>query len=110
MIEKTDSPKHAEEIEQHLFKVVVKCYFLVDAKKVPVNDLLLADKPLREALSLFNKCYEHIKFTRTPHPELVKEKLKVKKKKIRISFSSSLFKSAYMHTHKKKKGYSKIID
>jgi len=76
MLEKTDSPKKAEEIEHHLFKVVIKTYFLVDAKKVSVNDLLKADKPLREGLTLFSKCYEHLKFSRNPHPEQVKEKLK----------------------------------
>jgi len=81
-MEKTDSPKAAEEIEQHLFKVVIKTYFLVDAKKVAVTDLLLADKPLRDGLTLFTKCYEHIKFTRNPHPELVKDKLKLIQKNL----------------------------
>jgi len=37
----------------------VKCYVLISSKQVTLGELLTADKPLRQALEVFAKCYHH---------------------------------------------------
>jgi len=75
IIEKdTKSPKKAAEIEDNLFKIGVKAYFLIDAGKCKFDELLAADKPVRQALEILSKCHDHAKYSRNPNPKLLEDK------------------------------------
>lgn len=71
----TGDPKKGAIVEKNLFKLVVKAYFIVDSGKLKFEDFLDADKPLRQALNLLLKCYDHAKFARSVKQEQLKEKL-----------------------------------
>jgi hypothetical protein len=58
------SSKKATEIEENIYKIGVKAFFLMDAKKINIDQLLVADKPLRSALELLVKCHDHAKYSR----------------------------------------------
>jgi len=73
--QETKSSKKAAEIEDNMFKIGIKCYFLVDGGKVKVEDLLEADRPLRQALETLIKCHNHAKYSRKINQNLLKEKL-----------------------------------
>jgi len=68
------SSKKASEIEDAIFKVGIKCYFLIQGNKFTMNQLLAADQPLRQALEVLAKCHDHAKFSRNPNPKLLAEK------------------------------------
>lgn len=68
------SSKKAGEIEEAIFKVGIKSYFLIEGEKVTMEDLLVADKPLRSALELLAKCHDHAKYSRNPNEKLLVEK------------------------------------
>jgi len=70
IVEKETSSKRAAEIEENIFKIGVKAYFLIDGGKCKFDDLLAADKPVRQALDLLAKCFDHVKYSRSPNPEL----------------------------------------
>eukprot|EP01119_Soliformovum_irregulare_P006897 TRINITY_DN19302_c0_g1_i1.p1 TRINITY_DN19302_c0_g1~~TRINITY_DN19302_c0_g1_i1.p1 ORF type:complete len:316 (-),score=102.50 TRINITY_DN19302_c0_g1_i1:171-1118(-) len=71
------STKKADEMEALIFKLGIKCYFLIDGGKMKLEELLTADKPLRGALELLAKCHDHAKFSRNPNPKLLLEKFEV---------------------------------
>jgi hypothetical protein len=75
IVEKESDSKKASEIEENIFKIGVKAFFLIDGKKIKWEDLLEADKPLRHALELLIKCHDHAKFSRNPSEKILKEKL-----------------------------------
>jgi len=58
------SPKKANEIEENIFKVGIKAYFLIDGKKCSLDDFLIAEKPLRQALEILIRCHNHVKYSR----------------------------------------------
>jgi hypothetical protein len=68
------SPKRASEMEENIYKLGIKAYFLIDGGKVNIDDLLVADKPLRAALELLAKCHDHAKYSRAPNEKLLREK------------------------------------
>jgi hypothetical protein len=68
------SSKKASEIEDSIFKIGIKCYFLIQANKVTMSKLLTADEPLRQALEILAKCHDHAKFSRNPNAKLLAEK------------------------------------
>jgi len=68
------SKSKAVEIEDNIFKIGIKCYFLVEDKRITIDDLLVADKPLRQALELLSRCYDHAKFARNVNKELLGQK------------------------------------
>jgi len=61
------SSKKAAEIEENVYKIGVKAYFLLLDNKICWNDLLASDKPCRAALELLIKCHNHAKFVRSPN-------------------------------------------
>lgn len=71
----SQSQKKAKEIEKNVFKIGVKCYFLIDSNSITLEQLLAADKPLREGLELLSKCHDHAKYSRNPNVDLLREKL-----------------------------------
>jgi len=75
------SAKKANEVEENIYKLGVKAFFLLDGQLITIDDLLLADKPLREALELLAKCHDHAKFSRQPNPKLLMEKFEEVEKK-----------------------------
>jgi len=76
------SSKKANEIEENIYKIGVKAYFLIDGGKITIDDLLVADKPLREGLELLAKCHDHAKFSRQPNQKLLMEKFGEVQKKL----------------------------
>jgi len=76
------SSKKATEIEENIYKIGVKAFFLIDAKKVTLDELLIADKPLRAALELLVKCHDHAKYSRAPNDKLLMEKFAEVQKKM----------------------------
>jgi len=76
------SPKKANEVEENIYKLGVKAYFLIDGGKITIEDLLDADRPLRQALELLAKCHDHAKFSRAPNQVLLLEKFKEVEKKL----------------------------
>jgi len=77
------SSKKANEVEENIYKFGVKAFFLIDGGKISIDDLLVADKPLRFALELLAKCHDHAKFSRVPNQKLLLEKFGEVEKKIR---------------------------
>jgi len=77
------SSKKANEVEENIYKLGVKTFFLIDGGKISIEDLLTADKPLRAALELLAKCHDHAKFSRAPNQKLLLEKFGEVEKKIR---------------------------
>jgi len=69
------SEKRAKIIEQNLYKIGVKCYFLIDSNTLSFNDFLEADRPLRNGLELLSKCHDHAKYSRKLNEPLLKERL-----------------------------------
>jgi len=80
IIERESDGKKAHEVEENIFKIGVKAYFLIDGGKCKWDDLLEADKPLRQALEILIKCHDHAKFSRNPSPVLLKEKFVIVQK------------------------------
>jgi len=76
------SSKKANELEENIYKIGVKAYFLIDGGKITIDDLLVADKPLRSALELLAKCHDHAKFSRSPNEKLLMEKFEEVQKKL----------------------------
>jgi len=76
------SSKKASEIEENIYKLGVKAFFLIDAKKVTMEELLVADKPLRSALELLAKCHDHAKYSRLPNDKLLTDKFGEVQKKM----------------------------
>jgi len=68
------SSKKATEVEENIYKLGIKAYFLIDGGKISIDDLLVADKPLRSALELLAKCHDHAKYSRAPNDKLLQEK------------------------------------
>jgi len=106
IIEKdTKSTKKASEIEDNLFKIGVKAYFLIDAGKCKFDDLLAADKPVRQALEILTKCHDHAKYSRNPNPKLLQEKF-VQVQQLLSETSTTL--TALLTAHMKPKNLAKI--
>jgi len=61
----------------------VKAFFLIDGGKMSIDDLLVADKPLRSALELLAKCHDHAKYSRVPNEKLLMEKFEEVQKKLK---------------------------
>jgi len=76
------SAKKATEVEETMYKLGVKAYFLIDGGKITIDDLLVADKPLRLALELLAKCHDHAKYSRAPNEKLLLEKFEEVQKKL----------------------------
>jgi len=76
------SAKKAHEIEENIFKLGVKAYFLMNDGRVKLDELLVADKPLRSALELLAKCHDHAKYSRNPNDKLLMEKFGEVEKKM----------------------------
>lgn len=72
MVAKVESQKIADEIEESLVKVVVKCYFLELDRKVAMDQFLEADEPLRMAFEILVEMRDR---RHKMNPELVKQKL-----------------------------------
>jgi len=70
--------KKANEMEQNIFKIGVKCYILISSKKITLGELLAADKTLRQALEVFSKCYHHVVDYATEPGKIREDLLKVK--------------------------------
>jgi len=66
--------KKGADVEDVVFKIGIKCYFLMDNSKIAMKDVLIADIPFRKALELLLKCHDHAKFTRNPSDALLKQK------------------------------------
>jgi len=78
----TKSSKRANEVEDNIYKLGIKAFFLLDAKKITMDDLLIADKPLRTSLELLAKCHDHAKYSRAPNDKLLMEKFGEVEKKM----------------------------
>jgi len=76
------SSKKANEVEENIYKLGVKAYFLIDGGRITIDDLLAADKPLRSALELLAKCHDHAKYSRYPNEKLLAEKFGEVQKKL----------------------------
>jgi len=88
IVEKESGSKpKAEEVEKNIFKVGVKCFFLIDSGTLALDDFLTADKPLRNALELLSKCHDHAKYSRHPKDDLLREKLVVVESQIKEASS-----------------------
>jgi hypothetical protein len=61
IIEKdTKSTKKANEIEDNILRIGVKVYFLVSEGKLDPSQVMVAEKPMRNALALFITCRNHV--------------------------------------------------
>jgi len=60
IVEKQSGIKKANEIEAHLLKLGVKIFLLVRNGRLQIADVLIADKPIRQALELFARCRNHV--------------------------------------------------
>jgi len=58
VVTKYASQKRADEIENNILKIAVKCYFLIDNKSLRSQAFLDVDGPLREAFELCSKIYD----------------------------------------------------
>jgi len=74
VVEKTKGSKTATEMENAVLKIGIKCYFIIDDGRLKMEDLLTADKPFRTALEQFQKCYDHIRYSRNPNKKALQEK------------------------------------
>jgi len=74
ILEQTKGSKVATELENAVLKIGIKCYFIIDDGRVKMEDLLTADKPFRTALEQFQKCYDHIRYSRNPNKKALHEK------------------------------------
>jgi len=76
IIEKeSKSSKKANDIEENIFKVGIKSYFLIDGGICKLDDFLEADRPWRQALEIMIRCHNHAKYSRNVNQELLREKL-----------------------------------
>jgi len=82
IVEKRDNPKRAVEIEENIYKIGIKAYFIVDRGQLKMEAFLAADQPLRRALELLAKCFDYAKFSRNPNPKALHEKLEEVQKHI----------------------------
>ena len=72
------SPAKAKEVENTLFKIGIKAFFLVDAGKFKMKDVLVADAPLREAIKEFVLVRDYV-YARRDEPEAIdKQRLRAK--------------------------------
>eukprot|EP01094_Clydonella_sp_ATCC50884_P009837 TRINITY_DN1936_c1_g1_i1.p1 TRINITY_DN1936_c1_g1~~TRINITY_DN1936_c1_g1_i1.p1 ORF type:complete len:311 (-),score=121.08 TRINITY_DN1936_c1_g1_i1:24-956(-) len=61
IVAKVETPKKADEIEEHLIKILLKVFFLERNGDLTMDDILRADAPLREAFELLIEMrdYQH---------------------------------------------------
>jgi len=78
----TKSAKKANELEENIYKLGVKAFFLIDGGKITMDELLVADQPLRYSLELLAKCHDHAKYSRTPNQQLLMQKFEEVQKKM----------------------------
>jgi len=52
--------KKANEFEENVIKIGVKIFYLIHNGTILLKDVLVADKPVREALELFARCRNHV--------------------------------------------------
>jgi len=75
LVEKqTKSSKAATDVENNIMKLGIKAYFIIDDGRMKLDDLLLADKPLRQALELLSKCYDHARYSKAPNKKALLDK------------------------------------
>jgi len=74
VVEKTRGAKIATDLENSILKIGIKCYFIIDDGRVKMEDFLVADKPFRMALEQFQKCYDHIRYSRNPNKKALEDK------------------------------------
>jgi len=79
------SAKKASEIEENIFKIGIKAYFLIDGGRCKLDDFLDADKPLRESLETLIRCHNHAKFSRNVNTTLLREKFGSVKKNLDVT-------------------------
>jgi len=76
IIEKeSKSAKKAQEIEDAIFKVGIKVYFLIDGGKCTIDDMLEAEKPLRKSFEVLIKSHEYAKFSKNVVEQELKKRL-----------------------------------
>jgi len=65
LVEKDNkNSEKAKEIEENIFKIGVKVFFILNEGQLTMEEVLKADKPLRAAMELLSKCYDHAKFSK----------------------------------------------
>jgi len=103
--QESKSSKKPQEIEDNMFKIGIKCYFLVEGGKVKIEDLLEADRPLRQALETLIKCHNHAKYSRKVNQQLLSEKLELVQKNF-LEVTEVMFKT--LGPHMKTRNVDKI--
>jgi len=58
------STEKAKEIEENIFKIGVKTFFILNEGQLTMDDIIKADAPLRSAMELLSKCYDHAKYSK----------------------------------------------
>jgi len=70
LVEKDDTNNNkkntekSKEIEENIYKIGVKIFFILNEGQLTLEDVLKADKPLRSAMEIISKCYDHAKFSK----------------------------------------------
>ena len=61
LVEKeSGSPKKANEIEEIIFKLGVKIFYLIQKGELSIGEVLVVDEPVRKGLDLFIRCRNHV--------------------------------------------------
>jgi len=60
----TATTEKAKEIEENIFKIGVKTFFILNEGQLTMDDIIKADAPLRSAMELLSKCYDHAKYSK----------------------------------------------
>jgi len=60
----SNNPEKAKEIEENIFKIGVKTFFILNEGQLTMDDVIKADAPLRSAMELLSKCYDHAKYSK----------------------------------------------
>jgi len=71
----TGSSAKSKEVENDILRVGVKLFVLLNDSKVTLNQVLVAEKPLRKALSVFVSCYNHVFAVRNSNKITLKKDL-----------------------------------
>jgi len=59
-----NNSEKAKEIEENIFKIGVKTFFILNEGLLTMDDVVKADAPLRAAMELLAKCYDHAKYSK----------------------------------------------
>merc|ERR1712032_819524 len=71
----TGNAKKGVKMEEDIYKIGVKIYFVIEAGNLTLDQVLECDKPFREAIEIFNGCRDHVSSSTAPGGHLDKEEM-----------------------------------